>query len=135
MFINNNLMNDIAEVNYKGSHVILDISNFFVDSVIGGNLVFKIMREAIFLGTCHEVHSKLVILGDQSPPGFTSIVLIDESHISAHCYSDIGLLAIDCFTCGSTDTEKIANYILEEIKKEYPNIIVTDKQTIKRFPY
>jgi S-adenosylmethionine/arginine decarboxylase-like enzyme len=49
-----------------------------------------------------QVHSRAVILGDDglSPPGFTAVCLVDESHVTAHCYSDRGWLAIDVFTCG-----------------------------------
>jgi S-adenosylmethionine/arginine decarboxylase-like enzyme len=37
--------------------------------------------------------------GFLSPPGYTAVVLLDESHISVHCYADEGLIAFDCFTC------------------------------------
>lgn len=37
--------------------------------------------------------------GRLSPPGYTSVLLLDESHISVHCYADEGLIALDCFTC------------------------------------
>ena len=36
-------------------------------------------------------------LMELSPPEFASVVLLDESHVSAHCYSETGLLAIDAF--------------------------------------
>ena len=39
------------------------------------------------------------------PLGFAAVVLVDESHVTAHCYSDRGWLAIDCFTCGESDPE------------------------------
>ena len=38
--------------------------------------------------------------GDDSPPGFAVVVLLDESHCSAHSYADLGLVALDIFTCG-----------------------------------
>ena len=44
---------------------------------------------------------------DASPPGFTSCVLIDESHVTSHCYSDRGWLAVDVFTCGHHSPEVI----------------------------
>jgi hypothetical protein len=36
-----------------------------------------------------------------SSSGFISVCLMDESHITAHRKSDMGLLTIDLFTCGS----------------------------------
>jgi S-adenosylmethionine decarboxylase len=53
--------------------------------------------------------------GPDSPPGFTAIVMLDESHCSAHCYADLGLLAMDVFTCGKTDPWDVLRYIREEI--------------------
>ena len=61
------------------------------------------MRRSVAESAVREVHHKSVVLGldGNSPLGFTSCVLIDESHVTAHCYSDRGWLAVDVFTCGS----------------------------------
>jgi S-adenosylmethionine/arginine decarboxylase-like enzyme len=98
------------------------------------------MRESLKLGTCREVHSKLVILGKNelqpSEEGWTSVVLIDESHITSHAYSDRGKLAIDLFTCGQkSNPEVLATFIIEEITKVYPDIVIDNMQTLNRFPY
>jgi len=53
--------------------------------------------------------------GEDSPPGFTTVVLLDESHCSAHSYADLGLIAIDVFTCGRTNPKDLLNCICEEI--------------------
>jgi len=53
--------------------------------------------------------------GHNSPPGFTAMVLLDESHCSAHCYADLGLIALDIFTCGRTNPNDILEYIREEV--------------------
>lgn len=53
--------------------------------------------------------------GQDSPPGFTAIVMLDESHCSAHTYADLGLIAMDLFTCGHTDPRFILQQIREEV--------------------
>ncbi|GEM_PF-1868505 len=53
--------------------------------------------------------------GHNSPPGFTLAVLLDESHCTAHCYSETGHIAIDMFTCGSTNPWEILEYVREHI--------------------
>ena len=53
--------------------------------------------------------------GDDSPPGFTAIVLLDESHCSVHSYADLGLIAMDVFTCGRTDPRVVLEHIRAEI--------------------
>ena len=45
--------------------------------------------------------------GDESPAGCTAIVMLDESHVSIHTYADLGLLALDVFTCGGTDPMEV----------------------------
>lgn len=53
--------------------------------------------------------------GHNSPPGFTAMVLLDESHVSAHCYADLGLIALDVFTCGDTNPSDVLRYMREEV--------------------
>ncbi|MAT16139.1 MAG: S-adenosylmethionine decarboxylase proenzyme [Planctomyces sp.] len=53
--------------------------------------------------------------GHNSPPGFTAVVVLDESHCSAHTYADLGLIALDVFTCGSTHPADVLKCIREEI--------------------
>lgn len=48
-----------------------------------------------------------------SPPGCTAIVMLDESHCSAHTYADQGMIAMDVFTCGTTEPREI----WEEIRR------------------
>jgi S-adenosylmethionine decarboxylase len=53
--------------------------------------------------------------GSDSPPGFTAVIVLDESHCSAHTYADLGLIAMDVFTCGNTDPATVLDYIREEL--------------------
>ena len=53
--------------------------------------------------------------GDESPPGFTAVVLLDESHCSAHSYADLGLVALDIFTCGRANPRDILAILCEKI--------------------
>jgi len=53
--------------------------------------------------------------GHNSPPGFTAVVLLDESHCTAHTYADLGLIALDVFTCGSTEPRDVLAYLREEV--------------------
>jgi len=53
--------------------------------------------------------------GQDSPPGFTAVVLLDESHCSAHTYADLGLIALDVFTCGTTDPREVWACLQQEL--------------------
>jgi S-adenosylmethionine decarboxylase proenzyme len=58
----------------------------------------------------------LVVLGKQShkfkPIGFTSLLLLSESHISIHTWPEHSLACIDILTCsGSLDLKRLTNVI------------------------
>ena len=81
------------------------------------------MERAVDASGARRVHSHNEEFdGTLSPPGFASVVLLDESHVSAHCYSETGLLAIDAFSCGNTDPARIIEFIESELKDKYSEI-------------
>jgi len=53
--------------------------------------------------------------GHNSPPGFAALIMLDESHCSAHCYAEENQIALDVFTCGDTDPWQVLEFIREEI--------------------
>ena len=53
--------------------------------------------------------------GADSPPGFTCAVVLDESHCTAHSYADHGMIAIDVFTCGSTDPADVLAHLRQRV--------------------
>jgi hypothetical protein len=53
----------------------------------------------------------------ETPVGaFTSLFLLSESHLSFHSWPEYNFIAIDCFTCGLCDTEKIIDDIISYLK-------------------
>lgn len=126
---------------HHGNHVfgdfIWDVKNDDISHEQLAETIFNIMEEAILQTSMTIVHKKLCILGqtDKSPPGFTSCILIDESHCTSHCYSDRGWLAIDVFTCSSTDPGPIMDFIKDQIMESCPSLKCTFKRNYKRFHY
>ena len=69
-----------------GKHVILDCSGAFNAQ---GNEVLEILENVVDNSNARRVHSHVENFdGSVSPLGFAAVVLIDESHVSAHCYSE-----------------------------------------------
>ena len=93
------------------------------------------MKNSINLTSMRNMHSKMVVLNQDTEEGFTSVILLDESHITCHSYTKLGLLALDVFTCGKTNPEIISTYIKKELETKYPSIICTNSQTHERFLY
>ena len=67
--------------------------------------------------------------GHNSPPGFAALIMLDESHCSAHCYAEENQIALDVFTCGDTDPWTVLEFIREEI-----DLGDVSAKEIERFP-
>jgi S-adenosylmethionine decarboxylase len=118
----------------KGKHIFVDFMGIKDNEKELGEFVFELMIKSVVNNSNMKiVHKHLEILNGDTPPGFTSVLLLDESHFTSHCYSEEGLLAIDLFTCGKTDTAKVIDYFTEKIIGKYPNIICTYKKNHERF--
>jgi S-adenosylmethionine decarboxylase len=114
----------------KGQHICLDYKGF----VGTGDWILKLLQDAVAQSGCREVHAHVENFdGSVSPPGFAAVVLIDESHVSAHCYADEGLLALDCFTCGNTEPDIIADYIHMALQRAIPSITLVQRSVTDRF--
>ena len=118
----------------KGKHIFVDFNEIRGDENELGNFVFNLMINSIEKNTSMKiVHKNLSILNGDTPPGFTSVLLLDESHFTSHCYSEEGLLAIDLFTCGKTDTTKVIDYFISKLIEKYPDVMCTFRKTHERF--
>ena len=103
-----------------GAHIMLDCTGAVG---VEGSWMLSLMEKAVDSSGARRVHSHNEDFdGSVSPLGFASVVLLDESHVSAHCYSERGWLAIDAFTCGGTDPSRIIEVIEKELKQSYPEI-------------
>ena len=126
---------DTENVQAHGKHVYVDYVGFLAEHRSpDGHLVLQVLQNAVEKCGIRQVHAHVEIFdGEVSPPGFAAVVLIDESHVSAHCYSDRGWLAIDAFTCGDHDPEKIIEIIHESLISINPNIRQMRRDSVKRF--
>ena len=114
----------------KGRHVTLDYTGFTGD----GEWVLTVLRAAVSRSNAREVHAHVEQFdGIQSPAGFAAVVLIDESHVSAHCYANEGILALDCFTCGGVDPNGIVDDIHEQLSTAVPTINLVQRTELDIF--
>ena len=117
-----------------GKHIFLDYTEFFPSSPFDGNHMLELMKKAVEQSDAKEVHAHVEIFdGSISPPGFAAVVLLDESHVSAHCYSDRGLLAIDAFTCGGTDPTSIVEDLKQALIDLSPETVLMQEKSVDRF--
>ena len=100
---------------HKGKHCVVDCRTVSRELCLNDKLVMDVMARAAERAGANVVSQIRYKFGQDSPPGFTAVVMLDESHCSAHTYADAGLIAMDVFTCGSTDPELVLEYIREEL--------------------
>ena len=118
----------------QGHHIFLDYTAFYPPSSFDGNHMLRLMQEAVANSGAREVHAHVENFdGSVSPLGFAAAVLIDESHVSAHCYSERGLLAIDAFTCGTTDPESIVLQLKSALEELCPTLVLMQEKRVERF--
>jgi|TARA_B110000263_G_C15182811_1_gene452388 S-adenosylmethionine decarboxylase len=117
-----------------GVHILLDYTEFLPTVEKDGAWMLDILRQSVRDAGVREVHSHVEEFdGEVSPLGFAAVVLIDESHVSAHCYSERGLLAIDVFTCGDHDPEVVADSIHASLCDTVPGLNLLRRERIERF--
>ena len=118
----------------RGGHVVLDYTGYSPPVDDAGEWMLQVLRDCVPRAGIKEVHAHVAQFdGSESPPGFAAVVLIDESHVSAHCYSESGLLAIDIFTCGGSDPGLLADEIHSIVVDAVPGLALSGREHLDRF--
>jgi len=99
----------------KGTHLLIDCHGVDRDVCLDDKLFLDAMAGAATAAGATVVSQVRYRFGDESPPGFTAVVLLDESHCSAHSYADLGLVALDIFTCGRANPRDILAILCDRI--------------------
>lgn len=95
-----------------GRHLIADIN-----LTNGSSLIDRPLMTAVLLnGLESEGFEIIATTGhDFSGGGFTTIVLLGESHASIHTYPEERYMAFDLFSCGDKNPESVLEFILKEL--------------------
>jgi S-adenosylmethionine decarboxylase len=100
---------------HKGSHLLIDCRDVPQSVCLDDAKMLDVMARAAKKAGSTVVSQIRYHFGHNSPPGFAAVVMLDESHCSAHCYADTGQIALDIFTCGRTDPRRVFHYIRQEL--------------------
>lgn len=114
---------------HKGKHLLIDCRNVPRDVCLDDRRMLATLAVAAERAGATVISQVRYLFGSDSPPGFTAVVVLDESHCSVHTYADAGLMAFDIFTCGTTDPRDILKYIQAEV-----DLGEIDAREILRFP-
>ena len=124
----------MTNVQSHGAHVFLDYTGYISPQKNDAQWILELLEQAVERSEARNVHSHVEPFdGTLSPVGFAAVVLLDESHVTAHCYSESGWLALDCFTCGGSDPDKLADDIHEQLIQKIPSLSLKRRQRVARF--
>lgn len=109
----------------KGREIRKDYIGVDEALLLDGERLASLMEQAaIFAGsTIESINWKN--LGGDTPPGCTVAVLLNESHGTIHSYSELGMLAINIFTCGEYADPNLAFEFLER-ELGHPEVVFMD---------
>lgn len=99
----------------KGKHLLIDCRNVPREVCLNDGRMLEALSRAARRAGANVISQVRYRFGHNSPPGFTAVVVLDESHCSAHTYADDGLIALDVFTCGQTDPNDVLTYLREDV--------------------
>ena len=127
-------MSVVTTIQAHGAHVFLDYTGYISPKSNDGEWILEVLEQAVERSNARNVHSHVEQFdGSHSPVGFAAVVLLDESHVSAHCYSEKGWLALDCFTCGDSDPNVLADDIHQQLIEFIPSLSLKRRQHLPRF--
>ncbi len=95
-----------------GTHLIADINEvspkLLGDRATVASMLVKALKS--------EQFTILNSVGHDFPGGgFTTLILLSESHASLHSYPELGYLAFDLFSCGQKSPEKVLNSLMKDL--------------------
>tara|TARA_A100001011_G_scaffold391170_1_gene476066 strand:- start:1698 stop:2183 length:486 start_codon:yes stop_codon:yes gene_type:complete len=76
--------------------------------------------------TAKQIENNLANRKEESY-GFSTFVMIAESHLSIHTFPELNYISFDCYSCKYFDTD-----LVEKLLKDYFDVTILNAQTTKR---
>ena len=80
-----------------GTHILAVLKDCPADVLQSADVLKRILNEVVLEAKLNKVGE---VFHQFDPVGATGVVIIAESHISAHTWPEKGTIALDVFTCG-----------------------------------
>jgi len=116
-----------APIQALGTHILLELEHCPQPLLLDKKRLESALVESAEQAGASVVES---VFHQFNPHGLSGVVVIAESHITAHTWPEYDYAAIDIFTCGDPD---IAQRIQDEIKRRFSPATCSAK-TIMRGP-
>ncbi len=116
---------------HRGFHIMLDLMGVPYDQCVDDAGLLNLISNAATRAGCTVINSIRYRFGHNSPDGCTAIAMLDESHVAVHTYAEIGLMAVDIFTCGTEAKEKTGRIV--QMIKDVITYSEINETILKRF--
>jgi S-adenosylmethionine decarboxylase len=107
---------------HKGKHLLIDCRGVPRALCLDDGLLLETLADAARLAGATVISQIRYRFAAGSPPGCTAVVMLDESHCSVHTYADLGLMALDVFTCGATDPHLLWRTVRDRLGIEHAEV-------------
>lgn len=99
------------------THAIIDCWSVSKSLCNNDKLISSILENAAINSGCEVIAKNRYRFGHNSPEGCTVVLMLDESHISAHTYANEGRMALDVFISASREKcESVVNSIIKNLR-------------------
>jgi S-adenosylmethionine decarboxylase len=109
----------------KGVHIVADLWECDAQALNNEAYLKTLLHESARAANMH-------VVGETShtftPQGVTSILLLEESHISIHTYPEVHYAAVDIYTCGTdSQPQKALDMIVKSLHTQKANTKIINR--------
>lgn len=104
-----------------GPHLMLDCRKCNLEKISDQAYIFKVLEDLVKLAEMTAIIPPYVFPYSGLVPedkGVTGTVIIAESHITFHSFTEKDYFFFDIFSCKPFDVEKVKKYIIESFEVE-----------------
>ena len=110
-------------------HALIDAKSVDKHVCVDDRKILSVLISAANLIKADILATNRYRFGHDTPEGCAVVLMLDESHITAHTYAEQGKMSIDVFTCNGKDNcESAANAIIKGL-----SIVNYEINIIERF--
>lgn len=105
---------------FVGRHIVAELWGCNAELLDDVSVVQKVMNAAAEESGATVLNSTFHTF---QPHGVSGAVIIAESHLSVHTWSELGLASIDIYTCGDrADPWKAFKYLVKAFRSKYHSV-------------
>ncbi len=99
----------------EGTHLMVD-GKCRNKELISDTGKLSVLLEKLAEETGMKIITQPIVVKGTARDGITGIMVIEESHIAIHTFTEFNLVWIDIFSCKEFDTERIVEYLRKEFR-------------------